>query len=311
MICLSNDLPSSEYAGPGPSTALLSSVVFVPSSDSAFENRVVSSTLDPYPRSKQTKIAIMTDWSKLKVKELKDELESRGLDSSGKKAELIERLEAAAPSSAAPETADAPESAAPEVADKDTKMDEDVKDEDVKDEDHEEHASPRELSEDEGDGDAGNKRQRTIEDGHAKKTRKLCRTILVTGFKAPVVEEDVRALMETHGKVDKMWVSDEKKEAMVFFQDSDGATAARKALDEFAWPDGEDAGSLKSSYRNIHAAIKYVRRSGDEGFSVELTDEDPTDDRKGDKDAERKAPNPFRKTTTEPMLYWKTVRAYP
>lgn len=33
------------------------------------------------------------DWSKLKVTELKEELESRGLAITGKKADLIERLE--------------------------------------------------------------------------------------------------------------------------------------------------------------------------------------------------------------------------
>ena len=40
---------------------------------------------------------------------------------------------------------------------------------------------------------------------------------------------------------------------------------------------------------------------------------DEKGDEKGDKDGERKdrAPNPFRKTATEPMIYWKPVRAYP
>jgi large subunit ribosomal protein L22 len=51
-------------------------------------------------------------WESLTVDELKEELEARGLAKSGRKSELIERLEGAEPEAEAPEAA-APEAAAP------------------------------------------------------------------------------------------------------------------------------------------------------------------------------------------------------
>lgn len=45
------------------------------------------------PKKRQAVATASIDPSKLKVAELKEELEKRGLDSSGKKAELVSRLE--------------------------------------------------------------------------------------------------------------------------------------------------------------------------------------------------------------------------
>lgn len=45
------------------------------------------------PKKRQAVATASIDPSKLKVAELKKELEKRGLDSSGKKAELVSRLE--------------------------------------------------------------------------------------------------------------------------------------------------------------------------------------------------------------------------
>lgn len=45
------------------------------------------------PKKRQAVEATDLDPSKLKVAELKQELEKRGLDSSGKKADLVSRLE--------------------------------------------------------------------------------------------------------------------------------------------------------------------------------------------------------------------------
>lgn len=56
-----------------------------------------SSSFIAAPASKRAKVETPSgsvDFSKMKVTELKKELESRGLDTSGKKAELVARLEA-------------------------------------------------------------------------------------------------------------------------------------------------------------------------------------------------------------------------
>ena len=256
----------------------------------------------------------MTDWSKVKVKDLKDELEKRGIDSSGlKKSELVERLEELDGGSKSGEAASKKDSAAPDASNAPEVPEDDMKEkndnnDNSEEEDPQDHASPRELRDDDVDeeNDGSNKRQRTTEDGQGKQLRKLCRTLLVSGYKEPVNEADLRTLMEKHGSVDKIWVSEKKNEALVFFKRAEGATTAKTALHDVEWPEGS-GGSLRLVYRNIYVAINHARRFGDAEFSVELTEEDPKEDRKINKDT----PNPFRQTTTEPVIYWKTVRAYP
>lgn len=183
------------------------------------------------------------------------------------------------------------------------------KDNDKQDRDTKENDRDNALDAD--DGQPGQKRQKTENDGDAKVTKKLCRCLLVSGFKRPISEGDVRAMLEEHGKVVAMWMSDIKDEALVFYSESQAATAARTSVNGSEWPANSGA-KLRASYRNIHAAIRSVRRSIPD-FTVELTDADPADmrDERNDKKAKDKLPNPFRQTTTEPVIYWKTNRAYP
>ena len=165
------------------------------------------------------------------------------------------------------------------------------------------------------DGDAKtNKRARTEDGGDPdKKVKKLCRTLFITGFQGQPSEEEVRDLVEKHGKVATLFLPPNSGAALVFYEHSDGATAARKAFDQFEW----QGSTLKSAYRNVHQAIKMAKNKYSVTLDVALTEEDPDED-EGDKRKERekkgdveRAPNPFRQTTTEPVLYWRTVRAYP
>jgi len=248
------------------------------------------------------------DWSSLKVAELKQELKSRGLSQTGKKAELIARLEeyenanktggdeAATEDAKEIETTAAPEE--PVVEPPPPPPQEEEEEEGTK---KGEEEDKKELDEGKVAGqifkhamsDLNDKKRKSSsapEDSEDVKKAKTTtrsvpesttpgsRALLVIGFQRPFTLQAARALLEESGKVMAMWMPMIKDRAYVVYGTKAEAEKARQNLWGITWP-ANSTKTLEASFVSVCDAERSIRKGGgNPDFAIERTEEDPEDE---------------------------------
>ncbi|KAI8110235.1 hypothetical protein M9435_001914 [Picochlorum sp. BPE23] len=246
------------------------------------------------------------DWSSLKVAELKQELKSRGLSQTGKKAELIARLE---------EYEDANnKTGGDEAATEDAKEIETTEEPVVEppppqeEEEEEEEGTKKGEEEDKKELDEGKvagqifkhaisdlndkkrksssapedsedvKKAKTTTGSVPESTTPGSRALLVIGFQRPFTLQAARALLEESGKVMAMWMPTIKDRAYVVYGTKAEAEKASQNLWGITWP-ANSTKTLEASFVSVCDAERSIRKGGgNPDFAIERTEEDPEDE---------------------------------
>lgn len=288
------------------------------------------------------------DWSSLKVAELKKELKSRGLAQTGKKAELIARLEeyendntAGGDEVVATEAVEAAKEEEAATETPNVEQPEEKKDEGKAAGQIFKHAM----------SDLNDKKRKSssvaddsVEDVKKAKTSSVpestapgSRALLVIGFQRPFTLQAARALLEESGTVTAMWMPMIKDRAYVVYGTKAEAEKARQNLWGITWP-ANSTKTLEASFVSVCSAERAIRKGeGNPDFTIERTEEDPEDEpapeedtNKGEetqeeqKDTTAHHPAPkgdsprdavdvtslFRSTKASPMIYWTTCKPF-
>lgn len=256
----------------------------------------------------------MEDWSALKVVQLKEELKKRGLSVSGKKADMVARLEeyseehkdGASGKDAQDEGAvaleegmEAEEGGCVDAEEK-SGVEKKGEEKDVEEAGVEKPVAENKrgnsgglfkaaMSTLQGTTETSTKRQReeTPAEKDSKKVRTVSevpeseeeqsRALLVTGFERPFTLNAARGLMEEFGTVGHMWMPLIKDKAFVVFGSKADAEKARKGLWSLKWPVSSTK-TLHPKYISVYEAEKAIGQGGgNPELKIPRTDEDPAD----------------------------------
>jgi hypothetical protein len=268
----------------------------------------------------------MMDFKSLKVAELKEELKKRGLAVSGKKAELVSRLEEY-------ETNEGAATGDREVEKQESPAEE------KQEEEEEEEKQQQQQQEEEKQQQQANKETKKDATPPPKGSS---RALMVSGFQRPFTLPAARAFMEQHGTVVDMWMPVIKDKAYVVYATVSQAEAAFKGVVGKTWPSNSTK-TLEPVYISVYEAESVLRKGkGEEAYVIERTNEDPEDPPAApqveepeevsgsvdeedeppqkkmkkihDEDEEHEAPKDlshlFRSTQATPMLYWQTAKPF-
>lgn len=245
------------------------------------------------------------DWSSLKVAELKQELKSRGLSQTGKKAELVARLEEyenanktvgdeaateAVEDTKEIETKEQETTVAPEEPDVERQEEEEAKEGGGKEQEerkaagqifkhamsdlNEKKRKSSSVPEDSEDV----KKAKTSKGSVPESTTPESRALLVIGFQRPFTLQAARALLEESGKVVAMWMPMIKDRAYVVYGTKAEAEKARQNLWGITWP-ANSTKTLEASFVSVCDAERSIRKGGgNPDFAIERTEEDPEDE---------------------------------
>lgn len=280
----------------------------------------------------------MMDFKSLKVAELKEELKKRGLAVSGKKAELVSRLE----------EYETNEGAA--TGDREVEKQESPAEAKQQQEEEEEKQQQQEKQVEEEKQEGEEKHKQKQQQQANKETKKdatpppkgSSRALMVSGFQRPFTLPAARAFMEQHGTVVDMWMPVIKDKAYVVYATVSQAEAAFKGVVGKTWPSNSTK-TLEPVYISVYEVESVLRKGkGEEAYVIERTNEDPEDPPAApqveepeevsgsvdeedeppqkkmkkihDEDEEHEAPKDlshlFRSTQATPMLYWQTAKPF-
>ena len=272
----------------------------------------------------------MMDFKSLKVAELKEELKKRGLAVSGKKAELVSRLEEY-------ETNEGAATGDREVEKQESPAEE--KQQEKQQEEEEEEKQQQQQQEEEKQQQQANKETKKDATPPPKGSS---RALMVSGFQRPFTLPAARAFMEQHGTVVDMWMPVIKDKAYVVYATVSQAEAAFKGVVGKTWPSNSTK-TLEPVYISVYEAESVLRKGkGEEAYVIERTNEDPEDppaapqveepeevsgsvDEEDEppqkkikkihgEDEEHEAPKDlshlFRSTQATPMLDWQTAKPF-
>jgi len=266
------------------------------------------------------------DWSSLKVAELKVALAERGLVQSGKKADLVARLEAydevenkgdGVVGKSDDDASAADKATEHHVVDKgvDSVANTEEEKEEVKmcDEKLPPSSKTEEASE------KAQTRKRPFEEG--KDQGKTSRALCVLGFQRPFTLTAARALLEQYGSIVDMWMPSIKDRAYVVYSTVAEAEKASAGVAGVTWP-ANSTKTLEPSYVSVEEAEKAISQgTGNVEYSIARTDEDPVvaepipaletsspPQKKQLTENVATKQSVFRSTASQPMIYWKTCK---
>eukprot|EP00889_Picochlorum_renovo_P006281 jgi/Picre1/33311/NNA_008635.t1 len=222
------------------------------------------------------------DWSSLKVAELKQELKSRGLSQTGKKAELIARLEEYEDANNKTGGDEAATEDAKEIETTEEPVVEPSPQQQQQEEEEEEEGTKKEEEDkkelDEGKDSEDVKKAKTTTGSVPESTTPGSRALLVIGFQRPFTLQAARALLEESGKVMAMWMPTIKDRAYVVYGTKAEAEKARQNLWGITWP-ANSTKTLEASFVSVCDAERSIRKGGgNPDFAIERTEEDPEDE---------------------------------
>lgn len=230
----------------------------------------------------------MMDFKSLKVAELKEELKKRGLAVSGKKAELVSRLEeyetneGAATGDREVEKQESPAEAKQQQQEEEEKQ---VEEEEEKQQQQEEEEEEKQEEEEEEKQQQQQQQEEKQQQQANKETKKdatpppkgSSRALMVSGFQRPFTLSAARAFMEQHGTVVDMWMPVIKDKAYVVYATVSQAEAAFKGVVGKTWPSNSTK-TLEPVYISVYEAESVLRKGkGEEMYVIERTNEDPED----------------------------------
>eukprot|EP01006_Ploeotia_vitrea_P056151 TRINITY_DN68070_c2_g1_i1.p2 TRINITY_DN68070_c2_g1~~TRINITY_DN68070_c2_g1_i1.p2 ORF type:complete len:333 (+),score=215.12 TRINITY_DN68070_c2_g1_i1:58-999(+) len=247
----------------------------------------------------------------LRVKDLKELLKEKGLDSSGRKADLVNRLldnagdastdDAAAAAADGAETSSSSNSKKRKAPEDDDAADGDG--EDAGDAEEEEHAAKKART------------SASTADGAAAKSGGK-KSLRVDNLVRPFRTEDVRDLLEKRGgKVASYWLDAFKTHALVTFEDEDSAVRAFEALQGLQWPEASPK-KLAVKYVDDQDVTDAIEGKNNDSGDDDNNDDDESkangrgDNNKNDGDnaeEDDKDDRPFLSTKAEPVIQWRPL----